>query len=247
MNNKAILILLVVLAAMAVSCGKGGSADNPVATSVPKDPIMIELAFKKGGRVTATVRDNDPKEHLFQFDSEDKLPEFLMGYKERLEKYEGSLIDIKTEEPFSILKWNEYTDLARVVGAKRAALTYGDDLVTRDLTKPVPARQKQDGEKPNPLTLLVRIEDDGALTLNAEKQADLKELEHRLAGVFRDRATYKVFREGTTEVENRVYISVPAGTSPHDENLKEVSGTIVKAGGEIQGYVIRDKVKVVGK
>jgi biopolymer transport protein ExbD len=68
--------------------------------------------------------------------------------------------------------------------------------------------------KPNPLTLIVRVSEDGTLLLNNEPNGTLgntRPLTDRLKGVFHDREINGVFRPQTNEVEKSVAISLPVG------------------------------------
>jgi len=66
--------------------------------------------------------------------------------------------------------------------------------------------------KPNPLLLMVTIDDNGELSLNNETYgtlSDTKALREKLQNIFKDRASNGVFREGTNSIEAAVSIVMP--------------------------------------
>lgn len=70
--------------------------------------------------------------------------------------------------------------------------------------------------KPNPLSLIVRVADDGNLILNGERMGtltDTKPLSDQLSEIFKAREVNGVFREGSNEIEKSVTIVMPM-TSP---------------------------------
>ena len=76
----------------------------------------------------------------------------------------------------------------------------------------LPAEPKADdleNVKPNPLTLVVSIDKNGALKLNNEVMGNVSETEalmNKLTEIFKERENNGVFREGTNEVEKTVFI-----------------------------------------
>jgi len=76
-----------------------------------------------------------------------------------------------------------------------------------------PKDQPQVNVKPNPLTLVVAInKDTKAITLNNEAFGDVSDtdkLRDRLTEIFRDRTNNGVFREGTNEIEQTIFIKSP--------------------------------------
>jgi biopolymer transport protein ExbD len=66
--------------------------------------------------------------------------------------------------------------------------------------------------KPNPLTLVVKLDENRNITLNNEEMGtinDLTQLKSLLRKVFQERADNGTFREGTNEVETGIYIKAP--------------------------------------
>lgn len=63
--------------------------------------------------------------------------------------------------------------------------------------------------RPNPLSLVVSMEQDGKIRLNKDEVSDAGALGARLAQIFKERETNLVYREGTTEVEKTVFVKAP--------------------------------------
>lgn len=79
----------------------------------------------------------------------------------------------------------------------------------------VPAEPKDEvnvNVKPNPLTLVVAIANDGSVSLNNERLGDVQDtskLKERLTEVFKTREEGGVLREGTNEVEKTIFLKSP--------------------------------------
>lgn len=79
----------------------------------------------------------------------------------------------------------------------------------------VPAEPKDEvnvNVKPNPLTLVVSIANDGSVSLNNERLGDVQDtskLKERLTEVFKTREDGGVLREGTNEVEKTIFLKSP--------------------------------------
>ena len=84
-----------------------------------------------------------------------------------------------------------------------------------------------DCTRPNPLILLVKIENTNHLTLNNEK-FNLVELENKLSEVFRYRDAMDVKNEGETEINKTVFIKSDLSVSY--EQLVEIIDSVNKAG-----------------
>lgn len=85
--------------------------------------------------------------------------------------------------------------------------------------------------RPNPLTLVVKLESNGKLSLNNEDMgmiSDTKNLEDKLVEIFKDRENNGVFREGTNEIEKTVFLNADK-SSKYGDFIKLVEA--VKGGG----------------
>lgn len=77
-------------------------------------------------------------------------------------------------------------------------------------------------DRPNPLTLLIRMGPDGKPLLNNEVHADAWDLAEKLSEIFKEREFNGVFREGTNEVEKTVLIKTNVSNRKYGEIVKIV-------------------------
>ena len=81
--------------------------------------------------------------------------------------------------------------------------------------------------RPNPLTLVVKLDEDRNISLNYEKLGtinDLSALKNLLERVFKDREVSGVFRQGSNEVEKTVFIKAPFSVGFSD--VKKIANTL---------------------
>jgi biopolymer transport protein ExbD len=110
----------------------------------------------------------------------------------------------------------------------------------------VPAEPKDEDKnvilKPNPNTLIVFINREGAkLRLNQDDIGDISDtapLTDKLKGVFADRESRGVLREGTNEVEKTVFIKAPKSVKYGD--VVKVIDAVKLAGAQPIGLQIDD-------
>ncbi|MGI9036742.1 MAG: biopolymer transporter ExbD [Pyrinomonadaceae bacterium] len=108
----------------------------------------------------------------------------------------------------------------------------------------VPAEPKPDEQqsaKPNPLTLVVTIDNNLKLKLNNEDigtTSDTDPLRDKLLQTFKDRANQGVFREGTNEVEKTIFIKAPRSIK-YGEVVKVIDAVKI-AGAQPIGLQIDD-------
>ena len=102
--------------------------------------------------------------------------------------------------------------------------------------------QNQAPPKPNPLTLVVAINNaDKSVTLNNERAGDVSDTEPltaRLQTIFKEREQNMVFREGTSEIEKTVFIKAPRSTR-YGEVVKVIDAAKI-AGAQPVGLQIDD-------
>ncbi|HSK70717.1 MAG TPA: biopolymer transporter ExbD [Pyrinomonadaceae bacterium] len=102
--------------------------------------------------------------------------------------------------------------------------------------------QNQAPPKPNPLTLVVAINNaDKSVTLNNERAGDVSDTEPltaRLQAIFKEREQNMVFREGTSEIEKTVFIKAPRSTR-YGEVVKVIDAAKI-AGAQPVGLQIDD-------
>ena len=108
----------------------------------------------------------------------------------------------------------------------------------------VPAEPKPEDNqqaKPNPLTLVVTIDNSLKVRLNNEdmgETSDTSNLSGKLTQTFKDRENQGVFREGTNEVEKTLFIKAPRSIK-YGEVVKVIDAVKV-AGAQPIGLQIDD-------
>ena len=109
----------------------------------------------------------------------------------------------------------------------------------------VPAEPKPEDQtvaKPNPLTLVVAVNNaDKKVTLNKEPAGDVSDaspLTERLSAIFKEREAQGAFREGTNEVEKTVFIKSPR-SAKYGEVVR-VLDAVKQAGAQPIGLQIDD-------
>lgn len=106
--------------------------------------------------------------------------------------------------------------------------------------EPKPEEQQMQA-KPNPLTLVVSMDNNQNIKLNAENignVTDTGNLSQRLAQTFQEREQQGVFREGTNEVEKTVFIKAPRASRYTD--VVKVIDAVKAAGAQPIGLQIDD-------
>jgi biopolymer transport protein ExbD len=109
----------------------------------------------------------------------------------------------------------------------------------------VPAEPKpedaQSNPRPNPLTLVVTIDNNQKVKLNSEDMGDVtdtSQLSTKLAQTFKDRENGGVFREGTNEVEKTIFIKAPRAAKYTD--VVKVIDAVKATGAQPIGLQIDD-------
>jgi len=106
----------------------------------------------------------------------------------------------------------------------------------------VPAKNPSAQEikpKPNPLTLVVRVDKELNVSLNNEPQGsldDLSALTMRLADIFKRRAENGVFREGTSEIETTIFLRLPENIK--FEQIRDLDTALRNVGSDLIGLAI---------
>ena len=104
-----------------------------------------------------------------------------------------------------------------------------------------PKNQQNIDVKPNPLTLVVNVARDGAVTLNNESAGRVDDgdpLTNKLREIFKTRENNGVFKEGTNEVEKTIFIKSPK--SVHYGDVVKVIDAAKSAGAQPIGLQIDD-------
>ena len=109
----------------------------------------------------------------------------------------------------------------------------------------VPAEPKPEENdtppRPNPLTLVVSVDNNLRITLNNESMGDVSDtstLSGKLTQVFKERENGGVFREGTNEVEKTIFMKAPRSVK-YGEVVKVIDAAKV-AGAQPIGLQIDD-------
>lgn len=106
--------------------------------------------------------------------------------------------------------------------------------------EPKPEEQQMQA-KPNPLTLVVSMDNNQNIKLNTENMGnvtDTSNLSARLTQIFQEREQQGVFREGTNEVEKTVFIKAPRASKYTD--VVKVIDAVKAAGAQPIGLQIDD-------
>jgi biopolymer transport protein ExbD len=109
----------------------------------------------------------------------------------------------------------------------------------------VPAEPKPEDEqtppRPNPLTLVVSVDNNLRITLNNESMGDVSDtstLSNKLLQVYKEREANGTFREGTNEVEKTIFMKAPRSVK-YGEVVKVIDAAKV-AGAQPIGLQIDD-------
>lgn len=124
-------------------------------------------------------------------------------------------------------------------GMTNFALLVPDEDFQTAVNFVLPPKKPEITVKPNPLTLVVNIEDGGKLELNTEDAGtinDLSKLENFLGRIFKEREENGVFREGTNEVEKTVFVSVSENTDYG--KISSLVRSLVKTGASPIGILL---------
>lgn len=108
----------------------------------------------------------------------------------------------------------------------------------------VPAEPKdelQNDARPNPLTLVVTIDNNQKIKLNADDMgtvSDTSNLSTKLSQTFKERENAGVFKDGTNEVEKTIFIKAPRASRYND--VVKVIDAVKAAGAQPIGLQIDD-------
>jgi biopolymer transport protein ExbD len=149
---------------------------------VGKDAVPVEKAVL-GGRLKESAQNLSPERRFIYLKTAPDVEfKILRQVLEILRRHDLDRLKL-------IVSQSDKTDANAVFEVKLPAAPPHSDVII----------------KPNPLYLAARIKNDGQLFLNAEPQ-NLDGLKKLLREVFRDRAENGIFREGTNEVEQTVFV-----------------------------------------
>ncbi len=201
------------------------------------------IAVDKYGNSTLKIQSNEPADLI----TPGQLDDFFDGFRvlqnspkrPASSKYLDPIVVVKPDADVELRTIITVISAARVSSKSRLKIYDGDNTYLVVPGKPASSNLI----KPNPLTLVVRLDDLGNLTLNNEKfggRSDMAPLTKRLAEVFRAREDNGVFREGTNEVEKAVFIRVPLSAKYRD--LLNIAKALKNTGANPLGLLIDDLV-----
>jgi len=138
---------------------------------------------------------------------------------------------------------SNYSDVLNVINAFRVSPMQKTKVeISKDFYAFVPPKPvKNSPMKPNPLTLVVKLDEKMNLTLNNEEKGSLNDISlliNSLKQIFKDRAQNGVIREGTNELETTVFIKAPP-TVKFAEVIK-IAENLKEAGSRLIGLLIED-------
>lgn len=104
-----------------------------------------------------------------------------------------------------------------------------------------PKDEQQNDARPNPLTLVVTIDNAQKIKLNADEMgtvSDTSNLSAKLSQTFKERENAGVFKDGTNEVEKTIFIKAPRASRYND--VVKVIDAVKAAGAQPIGLQIDD-------
>ena len=222
MKKLKIISLLIILTALG-ACSQMKQSNGQVSNSAETK--------KDGVNVPRNLQNSVPEPNIYKESSAivtlpnntdilygaAKKPLKLDELGKKFEEYEKSSNDTKVVYVVADSA-NDYASLVKIldiarkqkINTVRLVVSLTDKLEANNILEiNLPYEPKENMQiKPNPLTLLVTMDKDGKFKLNQNDET-LGSLTARLAEVFRNRAENGVFREGTNEVEQTVFVKAP--------------------------------------
>lgn len=191
-----------------------------------------------GGGITENVITREELPELVKKAMRDKSPDKRIVYLK---------VDTNasTETVLQILDRLRKADVDKVglvaIGKKDNDDPYQINARRFEVKLPLPMTNTNEPVRPNPLTLVAMLENDGRLMLNREDMgtiSDTSSLEEKLTEVFKQRENYGVFRVGTNEVEKTVYVKVSKSVK-YADFIKLVEAVTI-AGAQPVGVQLND-------
>lgn len=228
----------------AFNCAKSFGNENHMSEDESiADPVTVVVELKKDSKIRASIKRKPNLDYSTELDSENELPEFYAKFKDVLTAGADSEIIIESDSSITIGKYITLTKQAREAGAKQLYLKYQGKIIGRKLETSENEILETISETPNPLTLVIDLDEKGNLSLNGEscgKVSDLVPLEAKLKEVFAHRRRNEAeLKKLTNQPLTTVYLQVSDRTTPFDENMKEVIESLKKSGAE----PIKDSLK----
>lgn len=145
-------------------------------------------------------------------------------------------------------KASKMADILDVINAIRVSpKTDARIEVDTDLTVFIPKKPDPKAfPKPNPLTLVVSVDERFNISLNGESNGsfpDTSKLEQQLKQIFKERESDGVWRQGTNTTETTVIISLAKNMTFAD--LVELARAIKRGGSDAIGLQVDETIKIV--
>lgn len=177
------------------------------------EDFAFVVEIDRNANVSLKIQKTENDEFIANDSSTSDLTEFFKSFTDlqNLSKDRKNtiapIIVVKADNRLEFGKIRKIIESLRVSPKQKLKLQISEDAYVGIL----PLKTKGNFAKPNPLFLLVEMQNDGKIKLNYESQGALQNfapLKMRLSEVFRSREDNGVFREGLNEVEKTVYVKV---------------------------------------
>lgn len=160
-------------------------------------------------------------------------------------------LNIKRDYPKVVIKFGEEDDISTLINAITVVRVSDKTVVElRPMLDPLrfiisPKVENADllNLKPNPLTLVVAMDEQKNITLNNEekgKLSDLSTVTKFLRDIYLEREKNGIFREDSNDIEKTVFIRMPLKASAGD--LIKIAKALEKAGADRIGLSIDEPV-----
>ncbi|HLM61101.1 MAG TPA: hypothetical protein VK308_09870 [Pyrinomonadaceae bacterium] len=184
---------------------------------VKKASFVFVLQLDSNSNVTLSVQKSESEISIGDIADTNSLTDFFTLLNNQ-ESKSSKAPEYKINRSF-IVKADPSLNFGSLADFLKKVRNFGGDSVRLETSKDfydhfvfIPRKPENNikyGLKPNPLTLIVQVTTDKKVTLNNEAEGtldDLSSLKKKLAKIFKDRMDMGVFREGTNEVEQTVFI-----------------------------------------
>jgi biopolymer transport protein ExbD len=215
-------------------------------------PEIKDYAFvvnvDKDSNVSLSIQKTEDSEFLADTSNTKSLTDFFSSFSALQNSRTANKLQSPLD-PIVIIKADsslKYGAVINVIQASRISFTQKIKVETaRDFYAIVP--QKPDKSKsisqsrPNPLTLVVKLDENKNLTLNNEEQGslnDTSQIKKILQEIFKEREDNGVFREGTNVIEKTIYIKAPLSVEFFD--VIKIANALRDAGTDSIGLQVDD-------
>jgi biopolymer transport protein ExbD len=258
MMGKFLLAITTVLFLLAVATDAQSKKKRPVRKSIkiqaiaeplPQREYEIDVMVNSLGVILVGVA---PKP-MYPAKAEDSFRAFFDDY---YDVKDPKIPNAKRKHSKVVVKFLTEVNISTLVDAVRLVRVSDDTAVElepidlepvgSDIRFVVP-RKMTDMEmvevKPNPLALVVEMNEQKGLTLNNEEMGSLSDMTRvtsALRQIFKDRLDNGVFRENSNEIEKTVFIKMPLAAPAAD--LIKIAKALQEAGADVIGFQVDEPV-----